>query len=153
MPSNAPDIRLALPREARQIAAMSRDCIEHGLGWSWNTPRVLRAMRNPATNVAVILKRDVLRGFGIMDYGDQDAHLALLAVDPTQRHLGLGAALLGWLEQSARVAGLTAIRLEARADNRAAIAFYQHLGFTESGTVTGYYEGVIDAVQLGKKLG
>ncbi len=147
-----PSIRLALPKEAEVIAAMSRDTIEHGLGWSWTTARVLRAMGNPSTNVAVVLKRDNLRGFGIMDYGDEDAHLALLAIDPTQRHLGLGAHLLDWLEQSARVAGLKRVRLEARADNRAAIAFYRKLGFTQSGMVAGYYEGMIDAVQLGKTL-
>ncbi len=147
-----PDIRLALPADARHIAELSRDNIEHGLDWSWTATRVLHAIHDPSTNVAVVLKRDQVRGFGIMHYGDETAHLALLAVDPTQRHQHLGARLLAWLEQSARSAGINHIRLEARADNRAAIAFYAKLGFTQSGTVPGYYEGVIDAVQMGKTL-
>ena len=148
-----PDIRLALPAQARDIACMSRDFIEYGLGWSWTSERVRNAMRDPATNVAVILKQDRLCGFGIMHYGDEDtAHLALLAVHPARRHQGLGARLVAWLEQSARIAGLTRICLEARADNRSAIAFYRRLGYTDTGTVAGYYEGTIDALRLESKL-
>ena len=147
-----PDIRLAVPTQARTIAEMSRDYIEHGLGWSWTTARVLRAMRDPATNVVVMLKRRAVRGFGIMQYGDDRAHLALLAVHPTVRHQRLGGQLLGWLEHSARCAGIRQIRVEARADNASAIAFYEHLGFRRSGMLPGYYEGVLDAVQLEKIL-
>lgn len=147
-----PDIRLAFPDDARHIARMSRDFIEHGLGWSWTVGRVLRAMREPSTNVAVVLKRDCVRGFGIMQYGDDAAHLALLAIHPTQRHQGLGAHLVAWLEQSARIAGIDTVRLEARADNQGALAFYQRLGFRQRGRLIGYYEGVIDAVQMERRL-
>ena len=147
-----PTIRPALPQEAFVIAELSRDYIENGLGWSWTTTRVLHAMRDPSTNVAVALKRDQVRGFGIMHYGEETAHLALLAIDPTQRHQHLGARLVAWLEQSARTAGIHHIRLEARADNLSAIAFYQRLGFAQSGSVSGYYEGIVDAVQLEKRF-
>ncbi len=147
-----PDIRLALPAEAHDIAAMSRDFIEHGLGWSWTSERVQLAIRDPSTNVAVILQRDRVCGFGIMQYGDEAAHLALLAVHPAHRHQGLGARLVGWLEQCACIAGSTHVRLEARADNRSAIAFYQRLGYSQYGRVAGYYEGAVDAVRLEKSL-
>jgi ribosomal-protein-alanine N-acetyltransferase len=147
-----PDIRLALPMESRAIATMSRDFIERGLGWSWNSERVRRAIRDPSTNVAVVLVRDHVCGFGIMHYGDDAAHLSLLAVHPARRHQGLGARLVGWLEQCARIAGSTHIRLEARADNGSAIAFYHRLGFNQYGRVAGYYEGAVDAVRLEKRL-
>lgn len=147
-----PDIRLAVPMDAGAIAAMSRDYIEHGLGWSWTAARVSHAIHEPSTNVVVARRRESMVGFGIMQYGDDTAHLALLAVDPTRRHQGLGKRLLGWLEQSARSAGMTHIRLEARADNRSAIAFYRSLEYLQAGTVPGYYEGSIDAVQLEKRL-
>ena len=80
-----PDIRLAAPRDARPIAELSRDTIEHGLAWSWTPPRVLRAIRDPAINVVVAQWRDEIAGFGIMQYADDSAHLALLAVHPVQR--------------------------------------------------------------------
>ncbi|MEO8541927.1 MAG: GNAT family N-acetyltransferase [Burkholderiaceae bacterium] len=151
MPAQPP-IRLANPDEAQSIARMSRDWIEHGLGWSWTAARVLQAIGDPSTNVAVLIKGDRLSGFGIMQYLDDDAaHLVLLAVSPVLRHQGMGRQLLLWLEQSAQVAGSTAIRLECRADNTNAIAFYQHLGYRQVGTVLGYYERRVDAVRLLKR--
>jgi len=142
-------IRLAKPDEAPAIARMSRDWIEHGLGWSWTAVRVSHAVRDASTNVAVRVQDARLNGFGIMQYLDDDAaHLVLLAVSPVLRHRGMGRQMLLWLEEAAQVAGSTAIRLECRADNTNAIAFYQHLGYRQVGTVRGYYEQRVDAVRL-----
>ena len=147
-----PDIRLAAARDARPIAELSRDTIEQGLPWSWTPERVRAAICDPAINVVVAQWRDAIAGFGIMQYADDTAHLALLAVHPLQRHRGLGARMVRWLEASARIAGIQQIRLEARADNRSAIAFYRSLQFVPLGEVAGYYQHGIDAVQLEKKL-
>jgi [ribosomal protein S18]-alanine N-acetyltransferase len=147
-----PDIRPAAPADAAGIARMSRDCIEHGLPWSWTAARVMQAIGDPSTNVVVHVRRGQLQGFGIMQYDDDDAHLALLAVHPLSRHQGLGRGLLAWLEQSARVAGIRRTRLEARADNHHAIRFYERQGYVRVGLAAGYYEGTIDAVKLRKIL-
>jgi [ribosomal protein S18]-alanine N-acetyltransferase len=88
-----------------------------------------------------------------MHYGDESAHLSLLAVRPNQQQRGLGALLIAWLEKPALVAGIERIRLEARADNPNAIAFYRKQGFRESGRIAGYYRGSVDAVRLEKRLG
>lgn len=147
-----PSIRLATARDALAIAEMSRDQIERGLGWSWTAPRVLRAIRDRDTNVAVAHDADDLVGFGIMQYGDELAHLSLLAVHPGRRECGIGRLLLDWLERCARTSGLEAIELEARADNPVALAFYVEEGFERTGVVPGYYRGRIDAVRLRKRL-
>jgi [ribosomal protein S18]-alanine N-acetyltransferase len=147
-----PDIRLATPADAPGIARMSRDNIEFGLTWSWTTARVTQAIRDASTNVAIAVPRQRLQAFGIMQYADNDAHLALLAVQPLMRHQGLGRGLLAWLEQSARTAGIRRIRLEARAENRHAITFYERQGYVRVGLVSGYYEGIVDAVKLRKIL-
>lgn len=148
-----PTIRLALPDEAARIALMSREYIEFDLGWSWRRERVLQAMADPATNVAVAhAGNGGLLGFGIMEYGEQHAHLALLAVAPPYQRQGAGARLMAWLEAPARLAGLEKIRLEARADNLGALAFYRHLGFAATGRSAGYYGGVMDAVRMEKSL-
>jgi [ribosomal protein S18]-alanine N-acetyltransferase len=135
------------------IAEMSRDYIEYGLGWSWTPARVLAAVSDRATNVAVLNEQAALAGFGIMHYGDETAHLALLAVRPNQQQRGLGALLMAWLEKPALVAGIERVRLEARADNPNAIGFYRKQGFREAGRIAGYYRGSIDAVRLEKRLG
>jgi ribosomal-protein-alanine N-acetyltransferase len=148
-----PAIRLATTGDAATIAQMSRDCIEQGLEWSWRQPRVRGAILDAATNVAVLAEGDSLLGFGIMQYRDDTAHLSLFAIRPSHRHRGLGGRLLAWLEQPALVAGIALLRVEARADNAGAIAFYRRHGFEPVRTVTGYYAGAIDAVKLEKRLG
>ncbi len=148
----APTVRLAVPADAAPIAEMSRRYIEQGLGWSWTAARVLRSIGDDATNVAVARQGRRVLGFGIMQYGDQHAHLALLAVELDQRQRGVGAQLLAWLEHCARVAGLQRIRLEARRDNAGALAFYEGQGYRRTGIAGGYYLGVLDAVRLEKTL-
>jgi ribosomal protein S18 acetylase RimI-like enzyme len=144
--------RLGTTQDAAAIARMSRDYVEHGLGWSWNPARVLRAIRDPATNVVVAPHSTGILGFGIMLYGEETAHLALLAVHPANQRRGLGSHLVAWFEKSAGVAGIRHIHVEARADNLAAIAFYRALNFTDVGLATGYYQGILDAVRLQKEL-
>ena len=145
-------IRLGTVCDARLIAEMSRNYIEQGLGWSWTPARVLAAIADRATNIAVIGAAHDISAFGIMQYGDDTAHLSLLAVRPDLQQRGLGKLLMCWLEAPAREAGIGCIRLEARADNPAAIAFYRHLYYREAGRVSGYYRGTIDAVRLEKSL-
>lgn len=148
-----PEIRLATLADARAIAALSRVEIEHGLPWNWTPDRVRRAIGDSAINVAVASERDALVGFGIMQYGDEKAHLSLLAVHPSRREHGVGAQLMDWLEKCAVTAGCTRIELEARADNLGALAFYGLRGYERFATVTGYYQGRIDAFRLVKSLG
>jgi ribosomal-protein-alanine N-acetyltransferase len=148
-----PTIRLATLRDARAIAEMSRDEIEAGLAWSWTPERVRRSIRDRATNVAVAQEAHKIVGFGIMQYGDDKAHLSLLAVHASRREHGVGRHLLEWLEKCARTAGLQRIELEARADNLEALAFYGLQGYGRYETVRGYYQGRIDAFRLAKDLG
>lgn len=147
-----PVIRLAHVDDAVAIADMSRRDIEHGLGWSWTEARVRQSIRDAATNVAVMTDAERVIGFGIMQYRDETAHLSLFAISPIHRHRGLGSALLAWLEKPALVAGVQRLRVEARADNLQALAFYERRGFRRFKTVPGYYNGMVDAVRLQKQL-
>jgi ribosomal-protein-alanine N-acetyltransferase len=148
----APTIRLATAADAPAIAEMSREEIEHGLGWSWTPQRVRRSLRDSSTNVAVAQEGKAIVGFGIMKYGDVKAHLMLLAVSPARREHGVGGHLLDWLEKCARAAGVERIELEARADNPGALAFYGLRGYGRFETVEGYYRGRVDALRLVKPL-
>src|SRR5947208_2499706 len=113
-------VRLASSSDAADIAEMSRDFIEHGLGWGWTEARVLKNIQDRSTNVAVIREQEQLFGFGIMKYADESAHLFLLGVHYLRRRRGLATALVAWLEASARTAGIERIRVEARVTNAAA---------------------------------
>ena len=146
-------IRLAAPGHAPAIARLSRDLIEHGLGWSWTPQRVLQSIGDAQTNVAVALDSSgALLGFGLMKYRDDDAHLLLLAVQPEYGRRGIGTALVAWLEKVALTAGVGKVCLEARVTNAAARAFYARLGYIEAQVVPGYYQGREASVRMSKDL-
>ncbi len=147
-----PTVRLATPADARAIAELSREAIEHGLGWTWTRDRVLKSIYERSTNVAVADEQGRVLGFGIMKYGDDKAHLSLLGIQAVHRKRGIGSLLLAWLEKCAVVAGNDRIGLEARSDNAIALAFYAKQGYRPIGTATGYYHGLMDAVRLEKTL-
>jgi len=139
-------VRLAEPRDAQAIAVMSRDFIEAGLGWKYDAARVLRAIRNRDTLAVVACEGGknvggALTGFAIMEFGEERAHLVLLAVRPTHRRLGIGQRLFEWLLESSRAAGMASIHLELRSVNDAARRFYRAMGFFETVLVPGYYRG------------
>ena len=150
--STTTSIRFATRADAGAIAEMSRDLIERGLGWSWTRERVLRSVRHPETNAIVAVREGERAGFGIMKYGEDEAHLLLLAVRPGHARHGVGSALVQWLERSAGVAGIVRVLLEARVGNVAARGFYARLGYVESQTMLGYYDGREASVRMAKEL-
>jgi ribosomal-protein-alanine N-acetyltransferase len=143
---------LATRGDARAIAEMSRQYIEHGLGWSWTEARVAHAIDDPDTNVAVVRDGGRIVAFGIMGYREERAHLALFAVRTSHQRRGMGSAVLRWLEQVARDAGIRTILVECRRDNGPARNFYGEHGYHERIITPGYYRGVEDAVRLEKWL-
>lgn len=145
-------LALATERDALAIARMSRDLIETGLGWSWTATRVLRSIRDPEAMVLVARARSNVIGFAIMDFGEEKAHLALLAVDTAQRRRGVGTRMFEWLKQSAIVAGIALIKLELRAGNQEAQLFYSSLGFEEVGWTAGYYRRRETALRMALRL-
>jgi GNAT superfamily N-acetyltransferase len=145
-------VRLATPGDAEAIAAMSRDYIEHGLGWSWTLARVQHSIHDPDTNVAVVREGSSILAFGIMKYREEVAHLLLFAVRRSHQRQGIGSVVLRWLESVALASGATRIDLECRRDNCAGRNFYGEHGYHEHVISRGYYGGVKDAVRLEKWL-
>lgn len=145
-------IRLASGADAAGIAAMSRELIEQGLGWSWREGRVRRAIADRRTNVAVVGQPQALVAFGIMSYGEHQAQLLLLAVQPEHQRRGVASALLLWLEQVAVLAGVERVVVEARLANDAARCLYSEHGYHERAIERGMYGGVESGVALEKWL-
>lgn len=162
---------LARAADAREIAEMSRDFVEHGLTWSWTPARVQHFIAGAESSVVVArrdprndapregLPRDGRPGairrvaaFAIMHFGDEVAHLNLLAVAPEHRRQGLGRQLMDWLTATAIEAGVFRINLELRTHNAPARAFYENLGFEQLGVVPGYYQGREAALRMSRRL-
>jgi ribosomal-protein-alanine N-acetyltransferase len=145
-------LRLARPADATPIARLSRDLIEYGLQWRWTPARVAASIHANNVNVLVANIGEKIAGFAIMRYGDDVAHLDLLAVAPPYRRAGVGRRLLEWLEECAVVAGIFKVALEVRAGNEGAQLFYQRLGYRALAQLPGYYQGSEAALRMGRDL-
>jgi ribosomal protein S18 acetylase RimI-like enzyme len=142
------DLTLARLDDATRIALMSRDLVEDGLPWSWTAKRVVAHIRGRDSNVLTARAGGQLIGFAIMQFSAEHAHLNLLAVEPTYRHLGVGRQLIEWQEETARVGGIFFVNLEVRAGNEGARVFYRKLGYQETKLLPRYYSGRETAIYM-----
>jgi ribosomal protein S18 acetylase RimI-like enzyme len=138
----------ARPSDAPALAVMSRDLIESGLGWSYRPERFVQLIANDDVVALVARIQDRPVGFAVMEFGEERAHLVVLAVQTRHQRCGIGRTLVEWLLESARVAGLTSVHVELRADNSPAYALYRALGFVETLRVPGYYRGRETAIRM-----
>ena len=143
---------LARASDAREIAEMSRDLIEQGLTWAWTPARVQHFISGSESSVVVARRERRIAAFAIMHFGEESAHLNLLAVAPEHRRQGLGRQLIDWLTATAIEAGVFRINLELRTHNEAARSFYERLGFGQLGVVQGYYQGREAALRMSRLL-
>ena len=147
-----PELGLAKASDAAHLAVLARDLIEAGLGWAYRPDRIAALIRD--REIVTIVARGARKpsGFAIMRFGDERAHLILLAVEPAHQRRGVGRTLLEWLVESALVAGMSSIHVELRASNAPAYAFYRALGFVETIRVPGYYQGRETALRMLRML-
>lgn len=145
-------LRFGRLADAASIAILSRELIESGLGWSWTPERVARSIRNRDTVTLIGADGTRIIAFAIMHFGDDHAHLNLLAVRPTHQRTGLGTRLMDWLMESAQVAGMATVSLELRTSNDDARRFYLAQGYTEAAYIPGYYRGRETAVRMVRDL-
>jgi len=138
--------------DAERLAAMSRALIETGLKPAWGAARIRWHVRDAESVVLIARLPAMVAGFAIMRYGEDIAHLNLLAVDPAHRRRGIARALVRWLEETALTAGTFIIGLELRASNEGARNLYRALGYRELGQIPGYYQGVESAIRMARDV-
>ena len=81
---------------------MSRDLIEQGLDLVMDTGAGAAFHIGGAESSVVVARREQrIAAFAIMHFGDDVAHLNLLAVAPEHRRQGLGKRLMQWLTTTA----------------------------------------------------
>ena len=89
----------------------------------------------------VALVDAVVAGTVMAGYDGHRGWLYSVAVHPTQRQLGLGAALIRFAEEALTARGCLKINLQIRGGNERVAAFYESLGFV-----------VEDRISMGKKV-
>ena len=116
------------------------------------TPRSLAALPVPTWDGNLMLLEhgemedladlgpDRLRGLlWTTPFQDVEQRVVAFAVDAALQGRGLGSQAWELAVQAGRDEGLTGVRLEVRADNHAAIRFYERRGLTVEGQLHDYY--------------
>jgi len=118
----------------------------------WNRCGLIRPWNDPHKDVQrKLLVRPDLFLVGILEgkvvacvmagYEGHRGWLNYLAVDPAHQRSGLGKAIVSEAEARLRALGCPKVSLQVRASNRAAIAFYERIGYS-----------VDEVVSMGKRL-
>lgn len=103
----------------------------------------------------VLIRDDVVAGYGVLSVAAGEAHILNICVDPDLRSRGYGEKLLDELLFRARAASVRQVFLEVRPSNDRAIALYRKKGFHQVANRPAYYQangGREDAAVLAKKL-
>ncbi|HXU54487.1 MAG TPA: GNAT family N-acetyltransferase [Casimicrobiaceae bacterium] len=152
MNATAITLRLARRSEAPALALMSRDLVEAGLGWHYRADRIRQLIDDVDSVALAACDGQRVAGFAIMSFGDEHAHLVLLAVRTTHQRRGIARRMTEWLLESAATAGIASIKVELRTDNIAAYQLYRGLGFVEMMRAPGYYRGRETAIFMMRML-
>jgi ribosomal-protein-alanine N-acetyltransferase len=145
-------LEFARLRDAEAVALLSRDLIETGLRWSYRPERIAQMIADRET--VALVARDAAPVAGFRDHGVRRRTRASRADGraPSHQRRGIARRMLGWLVESAEVAGMASIHVELRADNSAAYALYDAMGFVETLRERGYYQGRETAVRMMRLL-
>jgi [ribosomal protein S18]-alanine N-acetyltransferase len=152
MNATAITLRFARRSEAPALALMSRDLVEAGLGWHYRADRIRQLIDDVDSVALAACDGQRVAGFAIMSFGDEHAHLVLLAVRATHQRRGIARRMTEWLLESAATAGIASIKVELRTDNVAAYELYRGLGFAEMMRAPGYYRGRETAIFMMRML-
>lgn len=145
-------IEFATFSDAAEIGMLSKNDIEHGLGWKYTPERIVKLIGDSSKNVVVARVASKLVGFGIMTYHEEQANLDLLAVKRSFRRMKIGTQIVQWLEEVAMTAGAFNIFVQVRSRNAGAVAFYKSLGFQVLDEKRGLYRGVEAGLIMAKIL-
>jgi ribosomal protein S18 acetylase RimI-like enzyme len=149
--SDAIEIRKARPSDIDALASLEQR--------SFTTDRLSRRrfsalLKSPSAHMLIALRQGALAGYALVliRSGSRAARLYSIAVEADEGRRGIGARLLAAAEAAARAAGAESLRLEVRADNRAAVRLYQTAGYRQRGHRPGYYEDGVTALLYSRDL-
>lgn len=133
-------IRPFASRDTEAVVALWRAC---GLARPQNDPHkdIARKLRVNPEWFLVAEADGAIVGTVMAGYEGHRGWINYLGVAPARQRGGLGRRLMDEAGARLRAAGCPKINLQVRPDNRAAIAFYERIGFAVEG-----------AISLGKRL-
>lgn len=132
------EVRQAEPGDEKELAAIDALCFAD----AWSEDAFHRELYdNIFASYLVAVVEDRIAGYvGWWFVGDDEGHITNVAVHPDFRGEGIAKVLLKLMIQHCALCDVTALTLEVRPTNEAAIALYTRCGFKEEGRRPHYYE-------------
>ncbi|MBQ1875524.1 MAG: ribosomal protein S18-alanine N-acetyltransferase [Selenomonas sp.] len=127
--------REMVPDDADVVAAVEAACFPV----PWSRESFWREASNEHTCYRLAVADEQVVGFAGCWVTCDEAQITNIALLPDWRGQGLGTRLMADLMAAAKARGCTAMTLEVRPSNTAALALYHHYGFKEAGRRKGYY--------------
>jgi len=134
---SAPEIVVTQMRR-RHLRAVLR-IEERTSSTPWSHGLFLAEARRPERIYLVARSGSSVIGFAGLLFALTEGHVTTIAVEPGRQRGAVGTRLMLVLLREAIARGATAITLEVRASNEAALALYRRFGFQPVGTRKGYY--------------
>ena len=135
MPSQKVEFRRMLASDADEIAAIEE--MTFAMPWSrkdfW-----AEAVNENAIYIVGTVDNKVIAYAGVW-ISFEEAQVTNVAVHPDYRGQGIGTKLFARLIEEVKTRGVTAITLEVRPSNEAAVKLYESFGLKSVGRRKGYY--------------
>lgn len=102
--------------------------------------------------VAVDTEQNIVGYAGVFAPGGAEADVLTVGVVPQERGKGIARQLMALITDWARVQGSTAMMLEVKVDNLAAIGLYESLQYSKLNVRPNYFGAGLDAVVMRLEL-
>jgi len=134
-PTSNGRIRSFLPADENAVIALWEKC---GLLRPQNDPSkdIARKMKVQPELFLVAERDGRIIGTVMAGYEGHRGWINYLGVMPGHQRLGIGRRLVAEAETRLRAAGCPKINLQVRPDNKAAVLFYERLGFSIEGSIS-----------------
>ena len=143
-------------REARStdIDALARLEADRFVSDRLSRRSLLALAKSPSADLLVACRAEAPIGYVALltRRGGRTARLYSIAVAAEEAGRGVGASLLAAAEDAARARDADRMHLEVRADNPAAVTFYERAGYRPVGRRPGYYEDGMTALLFARDL-
>lgn len=134
-----------------RLWALDQECFPPGIAYS--KAELMHYIRRQGTFTIVAEVEGEIGAFIVGELVRQRGHLITLDVRERFRRNGLGSQLMTAAEMRLREKGCAVAFLETAVNNFAAISFYKRHEYVVLKTIPRYYDGKLDALLMGKKLG
>ncbi len=115
---------------------------------AWSAEQFWQELAQPTRRYLVAREGAAIVGYAGVFVMAPDADVQTVGVRPDRQGHGIAGALLSTLIEAAEAGGVTHTMLEVRADNQAAHALYERLGFERISARQRYYPDGGDAIVM-----